>query len=191
MPWAQFVIVSESNTVIHNIINVYVHKGRIEFYVYLDLSIIGVVYRALASKWHLKKKKTDPKTNGLSWRDALNYLEIYSQGKFRVFSTNTIWLPVICLPVHFTQVRKDTKIAGGNHFSLAQLFKRWDICWVRPCVISRYQKDDSETHFLTSICSSTIIRPSPSNGLWQSMKLDWNKLLFWRSLCMCDVLRTL
>lgn len=28
---------------------------------------------------------------------------------------------VICLAVDFTQVRKDSKIAGGNNFSLAQL----------------------------------------------------------------------
>lgn len=95
--------------------------GRIDLYVSWDLSIIGLVYGAFSHKWQIWTR-TDPKNQGFILKQMLKFpWKIHSWWKFRVFSINNTWLLVICLPVDFTQVRKDSKIAGGNHFSLAQL----------------------------------------------------------------------
>lgn len=85
---------------------------------------------------------------------------------------------------------KILKNSRWKSFLTCTTFKRWHLCWVSLCVIFCYGKDDPETHFLTSICSSTVIRPSPLHALWQPQKLLNQIDCYSRGVCVCVMQKT-
>lgn len=172
---------SESNTVIHNIINVYIYRWTNR-----SLCLLGSQYYWL-SVWGFFPQifpKTDTKTKGLSWsRCLIPWKYIGFQHKQHLIACHlSAWR------LHAGE--KILKNSRWKSFLTCTTFKRWHLCWVSLCVIFCYGKDDPETHFLTSICSSTVIRPSPLHALWQPQKLLNQIDCYSRGVCVCVMQKT-
>lgn len=167
---------SESNTVIHKIINVYIHRRTNR-----SLCFLGSQYYWL-SVWGFFTQMTNlnsnwPKNQGFILKQMLKFPgKIHSWWKFRVFSINNTWLSVICLPVDFTQVRKDSKIAGGNHFSLAQLLNS-EISVENECYFllwERWSRDTLSDFNLQLYRNQTF---SIACFMTATRTVEWNRLL--------------
>ncbi len=150
--------------------------GRIDVYVFWDLSIIGLAYGDFSHKWKIWTR-TDPKKQGFILKQMLKFPgKTHSRWRFRVFSINNTWLPVICRPVDFTQVRKDSKIAGGNHFSLALLLNG-EISVEYECYFllwERWSRDTLSDFNLQLYGNQTF---SIACFMTATQTVEWNRLL--------------